>query len=214
MDSRYRNIYEKKSDSELLEIYNKGREWHTDSVLKIIEEILTERNVSFENEDILDLGQLKKNSVTYTAMILGSISLVVTFSLNHYIVYIPEFYSFLVIIIVICRFFFLIYTYDLTTRYSLSIGLWIILVFVFGGWAMIALNIVIIAKFAPDLPPNVKSINKPNIFTFIPTENIKVITEYDPRISADKKEEYINCPACFKNMNGTNKCEDCDLDFG
>ena len=111
------------------------------------------------------------------------------------------------------RLFFLIYTFDLTKTFSLHTSKWLVLVFIFGGWAMIFLNVAIIFKITPEEISDKRSLNAPAIFSFVPNDEIKISTEFDKNNQNFEKESFINCPACLKSLNGTNKCVDCDLEF-
>jgi hypothetical protein len=208
MENRYRQIYQEKSDKALLYIYQSNRSYYEDEVLETVEQILIERQVPFDKIDILDSTTILQKEADNTPMIVGIISLLITFSINYFGRGSLDIFTSLTITLVI-RIVFLFYTSSLANDYSLNKTGWLIAVFFFGGWALIFLNFHIFSK---ENSTNESLLDNYKSFSGLPM-NIKDKVEALNEEDENKKQGYVDCPACLKSLNGTNKCLDCDLEF-
>ena len=206
MENDYRKYYLNKPTEVLLQVYYDTSGKYKTEVFSKVEEILVERNVDFEkkNYDIVEENIIEEKSKTagYLPLILGLLSVALTLGLIN--LNLDLFTS--IFITVVLRLIFIAYGLSLCNDYSLQKGLWITLLILIGGWALIAINIAIIYKTADK---DEKPFVNPNALLDLANENI--ITS--PTKTEQINKEYTHCPACLKDMHGKNKCEDCNLEF-
>lgn len=140
-----------------------------------------------------------KTKLDFTPMILGTIAIIFTFfskNLN---------FDFVlgISIVVAIRTLFLFYCISLCNTYKLNKILWVVLVLVFGGWGMIALNFGIFMSNTEDT----NQLENDNDSLFAPN------SQNDYENVQKNTMSYTNCPACLKDLKGQNRCIDCDLEF-
>jgi hypothetical protein len=211
MEKNFRKIYLKKSDKVLLDIYENKRSFYEDEVLTTIEQILTERNVAFNKSDLLDVNSkdFQIKNVGYVPMTLGFITLLFSLYVSFINPYLMD-VSAGIIFTILVRVAFIAYAVKLCEDYEVKSANWLIAVLVFSSWAIIFLNFHILSKTSNSNTENEGDDYKS--FSGLP-QNIKV----QPELSADgtpiAKPQLINCPACLQSLNGTSRCEACDLEF-
>jgi hypothetical protein len=211
----YRKAYLDKSDKFLLDIYKNKRGYYEDAVITTIEQILKERNVVF---DTLELANehttTEKIDADYAPMIVGMFAIIIG-GLIAYTNQRGDEMGFGIWYMVILRLVFVAYSINLSDKYTQNKVLWIILILLFGSWALIFQNLAfIVSNNVKVNNANLESLKGTNTsFSIIP-EEVKVATEYDfESENISRLNKYTNCPACLKSLNGTNKCIDCDLEF-
>lgn len=205
MEVNYRKNYLSKSTETLLDVYQNNRGKYVDEVYKEVEKILEERNIDFERIDFEEIEiedkEIMKNKIDYFPMILGIISILFTFFGKNLI---SDLISGIAIMIAI-RILFLFYCISLCNAYKLNKILWIVLVLIFGGWGMIALNFGILFK-SSDMTSQLENENE-----------IDTILVPNSEIHFEQEQKnttlYTNCPACLKDLKGQNRCTECDLEF-
>jgi hypothetical protein len=208
----YRKVYLTKSDKFLLDIYKNKRNNYEDEVITTIEQVLKERNIAFDKIEIINDKQVKSNAVDYTPMLVGMLAILIG-GLILYMNKSGDEMGFGIWYTVILRIIFIAYSINLSDKYAQNKPLWIILILLFGGWALVFQNIAfIVSNTKPDYLVLEPLSNTDTSFSILPKE-IKVATVYDINEKVESKNGYINCPACLKSLNGTNKCIDCDLEF-
>jgi len=209
MATNYRKFYFSQPTEKLLGIYQNNRGKYEDEVYLEIEKILAERHVDFEKIDIeenaIEDKGIIENKADYLPMILGIISTIFSFFAVKFFYSIEQNIAVPVAgLIITIRIMFLMYCVSLCNTYKLNNILWFVLVLIFGGWAMIALNIAALFK------TNDKSDE------LEPEDGIDSVLRENSGIAFEKvttATAYTNCPACLKDLKGQNKCDDCDLEF-
>jgi hypothetical protein len=175
MFHNFKSVYEKKTDSELLDIYKNGKDRYEDGVFKAIEEILKERNVSFENKDLLIEKDVINLTISKTPLYIGLLSIFIA-----YIIVVcfrkDERTVTLAVYAIIVRSIFLIYGYSLMRIHKTDFLLLRLLCILFTpaiGLIILYYNIVNKGKnnFVLDENIDFRKIAVAPVSVMMPTEN-------------------------------------------
>jgi hypothetical protein len=149
-DNGFRNSFISKTDDELLEIVQNKRSDYQDKALIDAEDILRERGILFHIP--MSNYPSENNSPSdniFAPMIVGIIMVALAFFELPSATSSAEAFAVNLTINLVMRFIVLLWTYDLVNKYKLHKVLWMILGLVFGGWALIAINVAIWQRRTP-----------------------------------------------------------------
>lgn len=199
MTNEFRDTLSKKTNDDLLNMIIRDRESYTPQALKEAEAILRERGVDF----VVPESGPESNQQTTTAdkpfmpFVIGMCFVLLAFvkipaDLNY-----DSAWTVSIFINIVARAITLIWLIDLCRNHNLNKTLWLILGVIFGGWTLIAVNVVIWSS-----DPSVPS----------PVDVADTQQEEQAAISDDVSHGLSNCPACNFNLSENEKsCPDCGL---
>jgi hypothetical protein len=192
----FRKVFLPKTNDQLLTIVTEERESYTAAAIHEAETILKERGIEFQSpEPPPPVEKIVGPAKPFMPMVVG-IGFVLLAIFQAPVAIDPDSaMSINIILNVVMRVIVVVWILDLTKQFRLNKTLWVILGIIFGGWALIAINIVI--WYNPDESP------------------LPVITA-DPVLPNEPftGHSYPNCPACNFQLAGQEEdCPECGLSF-
>jgi hypothetical protein len=192
----FRKVFLPKTNDQLLTIVTEERDSYTAEAIQVAETILKERGIEFQvPEPPPPIEEVARPPKPYMPMVVG-ICFVLLVIFQAPVAIDPESaMSINIFLNLVMRLIVVVWILDLIKQFQLSKKLWVILGILFGGWALIVINIVI--WYNPDDTPQ----------PVIPAEPI-------PPNEPFTGHSYSNCPACNFQLTGKEEeCPGCGLSF-
>ncbi len=148
-DNGFREVMLKKSTEELLEIVQSQREDYQQPAIIDAENILKERGTGIDthvdhSEDEVS-EQISHDTLVFP-LIFGIIMVVLVFLKPMTSLSYETFFSINLFVNILIRLIVLVWVHLIAEKYFFRKTIWIILGLVFGGWALIAINIAVWIK--------------------------------------------------------------------
>lgn len=187
-----RNLYVSKSNDELLAIVIKERDSYTPTAIQMAERVLIERGVTFEAPEIVipPESTVKETPKPFMPFVVGVCFVLLAFYKPSAVMDSDAAFAVNLTLNIFMRFVVIAWILSLVKEFDLSKKLWVILGLIFGGWALIVVNIVIWSGGAGGTPPLVDD---------------AATDEETPA------PNFLSCPACNHPLNGETECPECGL---
>lgn len=192
----FRKVFTSKTNDQLLTIVTEERESYTAEAIQVAETILKERSVEFQVPEPPPLVEkVAGPTKPFMPMVVGICFVLLAIFQAPVAIDPDSAMSINIFLNLIMRAVVVFWTLDLTNQFRLNKKLWVILGILFGGWALIVINIVIWYNPEDSPPPA------------IPTEPESQKEPYTGH-------SFANCPACNFQLNGKEEdCPGCGLSF-